>query len=95
MLNSSEFMPYIIFIASPTLDELTQRQNEAPSNARKLTREEMSKIVDQSETINHDYSQNFDLTLINKNVTDTYDTLVKTVEGLSTDSQWVPVSRVY
>lgn len=37
MLNSSEFMPYVVFIASPTVDELTQRQNEAPPNARRLT----------------------------------------------------------
>ena len=37
MLNSPEFMPYVVFIASPSVDELTQRQNEAPSNARKLT----------------------------------------------------------
>lgn len=95
MLNSSEFKPYIVFIASPSVEELTQRQNEAPSNARKLTREEMSKIVEQSEMINRDYSQHFDLTLVNKNVTDTHDRVMKTVEGLSTDSQWVPVSWVY
>ncbi len=37
MLNSSEFMPYVVFIASPSIDELSERQNEAPSNARKLT----------------------------------------------------------
>lgn len=37
MLNSSDFMPYIVFIASPSVEELSQRQNEAPSNARKLT----------------------------------------------------------
>jgi hypothetical protein len=55
----------------------------------------MSKIVEQSEMINRDYSQHFDLTLVNKNVTDTHDRVMKTVEGLSTDSQWVPVSWVY
>jgi hypothetical protein len=55
----------------------------------------MSKIVDQSEMINRDYSQHFDLTIVNKNVTDTYDSLMKAIEGLSTDSQWVPVSWVY
>jgi hypothetical protein len=37
MLNSSEFKPYIVFVASPSVDELTQRQNEAPSSARKMT----------------------------------------------------------
>lgn len=95
MLNSSEFMPYIVFIASPTADELTRRQNEAPPNARRLTREEMSKIVAQSEIISRDYSQHFDLTIVNKDVTETYDRLMKAVEGLSTDTQWVPVSWVY
>ena len=30
-------MPYVVFIASPSIDELSERQNEAPSNARKLT----------------------------------------------------------
>lgn len=30
-------MPYVVFIASPTVDELTQRQKAAPDNARKLT----------------------------------------------------------
>jgi hypothetical protein len=37
MLNSSEFKPYIVFVASPSVEELTQRQNEAPSSARKMT----------------------------------------------------------
>ncbi|XP_028393476.1 MAGUK p55 subfamily member 2-like [Dendronephthya gigantea] len=92
MLDKSEFKPYIVFIASPGVDELSQRQDEAPSNARKLTTEEMSKIVEHSEVINRDYSQHFDLTIVNKNVTDTYERLMKSIEGLSADSQWVPVS---
>lgn len=55
----------------------------------------MSKIVTQSEMISRDYSQHFDLTIVNKDVTETYDRLMKAVEGLSTDTQWVPVSWVY
>ena len=55
----------------------------------------MTKIVEQSEMINHDYSQHFDLTIVNKNVNETYEKLMKAVEGLSTDTQWVPVSWMY
>ena len=60
-----------------------------------LQKDEMTKIVDQSEMINRDYSKHFDLTIVNKSVTETYERLMKAVEGLSSDSQWVPVSWVY
>ena len=60
-----------------------------------LQEDEMIKIVDQSEMINRDYSKHFDLTVVNKSVTETYERLMKAVEGLSSDSQWVPVSWMY
>ena len=55
----------------------------------------MRKIVNRSEIIGHDYSQYFDLTLVNKDMTDSYNHLMKSLEALSTGSQWVPVSWVY
>ena len=60
-----------------------------------LQKDEMTKIVDQSEMINRDYSKHFDLIIVNKSVTETYERLMKAVEALSSDSQWVPVSWVY
>ncbi|XP_046860400.1 protein PALS2-like [Xenia sp. Carnegie-2017] len=95
MLKNSEFMPYVVFIASPTTDELIQRQARAPSNSRQLTNEDMVKIVDRSEAISRDYNQYFDLTIVNKDVNESYERLLKAVEGLSVNTQWVPVSWVY
>lgn len=55
----------------------------------------MVKIVDRSEAISRDYNQYFDLTIVNKDVNESYERLLKAVEGLSVNTQWVPVSWVY
>ncbi|XP_076009896.1 protein PALS2-like [Genypterus blacodes] len=98
VLKTAEFMPFVVFIAAPELDTLRAMHKavvDAGLTTKLLTENDLKKTVDESARIRRAYSHYFDLTIVNDNLDMAFDKLQETVERLSTEPQWVPVSWVF
>lgn len=98
ILKTSEFMPYVVFIAAPELDILRAMHKavvDAGITTKLLTETNLKKTVDESARIQRAYSHYFDLTIVNNNLDKAFEELQAAVNRLCTDPQWVPVSWVY
>ncbi|KAK2561571.1 Protein PALS2 [Acropora cervicornis] len=98
ILKNPEFMPFVVFIAAPSLDDMKVRYKNAQADGnivRKRTDEDLQKTVDESEKLYNTYSHYFDCVIKNENLEDGLMELKQRIEDLSTEPQWVPVSWVY
>ncbi|KAJ8290667.1 hypothetical protein GJAV_G00016100 [Gymnothorax javanicus] len=98
ILKTSEFMPYVVFIAAPELEILRAMHKavvDAGITTKLLTETNLKKTVDESARIQRAYSHYFDLTIVNNNLDKAFEELQAAVNRLCTDPQWVPVSWVY
>jgi len=98
IIKTSEFMPYIVFVASPPVDILRNMHALAQQRGktdRMRTEKDFRNTLEESGKIERKYKQFFDLVIVNDNMDETYNKLRHAIETLSTQSQWVPVSWVY
>ncbi|KAJ7991539.1 hypothetical protein DPEC_G00284930 [Dallia pectoralis] len=98
VLKTSEFMPYVVFIAAPefeTLKTMHKAVVDAGITTKQLTDVDLRKTVDESARIQRSYSHYFDLTITNDNLDRAFETLQAAVDKLSSEPQWVPVNWVY
>ncbi|XP_065052172.1 protein PALS2-like [Rhopilema esculentum] len=94
VLKTAEFMPYVVFVASPSF-EFLKRRNTTSYSGKMFTDEELLETVEESQQLYDLYSHYFDLTIINEDFEKTYKKLRDSIQTLSTDAQWVPVNWVY
>ncbi|XP_072859399.2 protein PALS2 isoform X2 [Pogona vitticeps] len=98
ILRTSEFMPYVVFIAAPELETLRAMHKavvDAGITTKLLTDTDLKKTVDESARIQRAYSHYFDLTIVNDNLDKAFEKLQTATEKLRTEPQWVPISWVY
>ncbi|XP_044150414.1 protein PALS2 isoform X2 [Bufo gargarizans] len=98
VLRTSEFMPYVVFIAAPELDTLRAMHKavvDAGITTKLLTDTDLKKTVDESARIMRAYNHYFDLTIVNDNLDKAFEKLQAAVEKLRKEPQWVPISWVY
>uniref|UniRef100_A0A8B9KH33 Membrane protein, palmitoylated 6a (MAGUK p55 subfamily member 6) n=2 Tax=Astyanax mexicanus TaxID=7994 RepID=A0A8B9KH33_ASTMX len=98
VLRTSEFMPFVVFIAAPELDTLRAMHKavvDAGITTKLLTETDLKKTVDESARIKRAYSHYFDFTIVNDNLDKAFEKLQAAVEQLSSEPQWVPVNWVY
>lgn len=98
VLKTSEFMPFVVFIAAPELETLRAMHKavvDAGITTKLLTETDLKKTVDESARIKRAYNHYFDLTIVNDNLDKAFEKLQAAVEQLTTQPQWVPVSWVY
>ncbi|KAG8573142.1 hypothetical protein GDO81_012305 [Engystomops pustulosus] len=98
VLRTSEFMPYVVFIAAPELDTLRAMHKavvDAGITTKLLTDTDLKKTVDESARIMRAYNHYFDLTIVNDNLDKAFEKLQAAVEKLRSEPQWVPISWVY
>ncbi|CAF0941881.1 unnamed protein product [Didymodactylos carnosus] len=106
LINNKEFMPYVVFIKAPNLDFLRYMQNDKRHTKMKtkstmrnnslmnLSSRDLEQVVLESDAIERDYHAYFDLTITADDMEKTFEqyvTLVRAVEALSAEPQWVPV----
>jgi len=93
MLYNSEFIPFVVVITSPSLEELQQLQNNQPSSSLDAKPvEKLSEIVDQSDRLlKSEYSKYFDLVIVNRNREVVLKKILDTLEGMRNESQWIPL----
>ncbi|XP_072269481.1 protein PALS2 [Pyxicephalus adspersus] len=98
VLRTSEFMPYVVFIAAPELETLRAMHKavvDAGITTKLLTDTDLKKTVDESARIMRAYNHYFDLTIVNDNLDKAFEKLQAAVEKLRMEQQWVPISWVY
>ncbi|CAH2282643.1 MAGUK p55 subfamily member 6 isoform X1 [Pelobates cultripes] len=98
VLRTSEFMPYVVFIAAPELETLRAMHKavvDAGITTKLLTDTDLKKTVDESARIMRAYNHYFDLTVVNDNLDKAFEKLQAAVEKLRMEPQWVPISWVY
>lgn len=98
VLRTSEFMPYVVFIAAPELETLRAMHKavvDAGITTKLLTDSDLKKTVDESARIQRAYNHYFDLIIINDNLDKAFEKLQTAIEKLRMEPQWVPISWVY
>ncbi|KFO77636.1 MAGUK p55 subfamily member 6 [Cuculus canorus] len=98
ILRTSEFMPYVVFIAAPELETLRAMHKavvDAGITTKLLTDTDLKKTVDESARIQRAYNHYFDLTIVNDNLDKAFEKLQTAIERLRLEPQWVPISWVY
>ncbi|CAF0879165.1 unnamed protein product [Adineta ricciae] len=105
LICNKEFMPFVVFIKAASLDYLRYMQHNNKQKTSKmrtksnignnsslnLSSKDLEQVVMESEAIEHDYHAYFDLTLVAEDLDKTFEQLVRAVEALSTEPQWVNV----
>ncbi|XP_019626944.1 PREDICTED: MAGUK p55 subfamily member 6-like isoform X20 [Branchiostoma belcheri] len=98
VLKTPEFMPFVVFIAAPSVETLKEMHEQARAEGatnKTLTDNDLKRTVEESARLERAYGHFFDLQITNDNLDGCYDKLASAVDGLSTEPQWVPVTWVY
>ncbi|XP_063869137.1 peripheral plasma membrane protein CASK-like isoform X10 [Scylla paramamosain] len=83
ILRTAEFAPYVVFIAAPSLQNMTDYDGS------------LERLAKESDMLKQLYGHFFDLTIINNDIEETIRQLEKSIETMNMTPQWVPVSWVY
>ncbi|KAI6178649.1 Guanylate kinase domain containing protein [Aphelenchoides besseyi] len=90
-LYNREFMPYVVVIAPPALDELQTMCKLRGDKCKKTDAELQSTCAQHEQLMKSDYSRLFDLVLVNRNHDITFRRLLDALEHLKDEPQWVPI----
>ncbi|CAI2303682.1 unnamed protein product [Caenorhabditis sp. 36 PRJEB53466] len=88
-LYNAEFMPFVVHIVPPPLEEFLQL--EAVRRTHR-TEAQLQSISDESAKIGMECKSKIHLTLVNRNIDVTFKRLVDALETLRYETQWVPHS---
>jgi len=105
IICNKDFMPYVVFIKAPNLDYLRYKQqnekqrmskmrtksNMGNNSSLNLSAKDLEQVVLESDALERDYHAYFDLTLVAEDIDKTFEQLVRAVEALSAEPQWVNV----
>jgi len=86
-LSTLGLMPYIVFVCPPALDKL--RINMARER-RQLKEDELREIIDGARQMESDYAQYFDHTIRCTDLDISYAELLRLINKLDSEPQWVP-----
>lgn len=99
VLKTAEFMPMVVFIAAPGLDNLrevhSQAVQEGTNTIKRATDKNMKGTVLESEKLYNEYSHYFDKIITNNNMDQAFGDLLDGIREFNNQSQWVPVSWVF
>uniref|UniRef100_A0A1I7YRK9 Guanylate kinase-like domain-containing protein n=1 Tax=Steinernema glaseri TaxID=37863 RepID=A0A1I7YRK9_9BILA len=89
-LYNGEFMPYVVAITPPSVDEFLQmnrlRENSKPEERIRETCEQSTALI------RSEHAKRFDLVLVNRNNDVTFRRLLDALDHLKNETQWVPES---
>jgi guanylate kinase len=105
MLKNTEYMPYIVFIAAPSVEALKFMYEEGRRFARGgkggasvieiKSEDDFIKTMKESASFEKQFGTYFDEIIVNDNFEETYMLLRKSLNDMRTKQQWVPVNWVH
>ncbi|KAL6432740.1 hypothetical protein ACFW04_006260 [Cataglyphis niger] len=96
--NSTEFMPYVIFIAAPGMEQLKSLYDLGRStgaSSRNLTEDDLRSTLEESAALQRAYEKYIDLVIVNEDFDNTFRQVIAALDALATEHQWVPVNWIY
>ncbi|CAM2712706.1 unnamed protein product [Rotaria socialis] len=105
LICNKEYMPYVVFLKAPNMDYLRYKQyndkqrmpkmrtksNISNNSSLNLLSKDPEQVILESDALERDYHTYFDLTLVSEDADKTFEQLVRAVEALSAEPQWVNV----
>lgn len=91
ILKKSDLMPYVVFIAPPSLEKLRQNCIKTDPNIKD---DELKDIIEKAREMEEFYGHYFDLVLINVDLEKTYSELLHEISVIEREPQWVPASWI-
>ncbi|XP_013088689.2 MAGUK p55 subfamily member 2-like [Biomphalaria glabrata] len=101
ILKNQEFMPYIVFIAAPSVEALKVMYEEGRRGGRMKGAVELKSeddfiaTVKESAEIERKFNGYFDEIIVNDNFEETYRLLRKSLAEMTSKQQWVPVNWIH
>ncbi|MBN3298780.1 protein PALS1 [Amia ocellicauda] len=89
VLRSSDLKPYIIFIAPPNQERLRALLAKEGKNPKP---EELRDIIEKAREMEQNYGHLFDAAIVNTDQDKAYQELLRLINKLDTEPQWVPSS---
>ncbi|CAL1280502.1 unnamed protein product [Larinioides sclopetarius] len=87
ILKSSDLKPYVVFVAPPSLEKLRQNRLKAGDNPKD---EELKDIIEKAREMEDNYGHYFDMVIINSDIDKAFNELLKEINTLEREPQWVP-----
>nr|XP_026689598.1 MAGUK p55 subfamily member 5-like isoform X1 [Ciona intestinalis] len=88
-LSTSGLKPYIVFIAPPPLEKLRQNMSK---EGKQIKEDELRRIIENARDIERRYAHYFDETIRNTDLNRSYAELLRLINKLDSEPQWVPAS---
>jgi len=89
ILKNSDLMPYVVFVAPPSLVQLKRWKME---NHEQVDDEELEEIIKRAREMEERYGHYFDMIIIYSDPDRAYQSLVEEINLLEREPQWVPAS---
>jgi len=87
ILKESDLMPFVVFVAPPSLEKLRAKKRE---KGEPFKDDELKEIIEKAREMEEVYGHYFDMVIVNGDEERTYSQLVTEVNRLEREPQWVP-----
>lgn len=89
MLKSSDLMPYVVFVAPPSLDKLKKWKME---HNEPVNDDQLKDIIERARDMESTYGHYFDMFITYSDPERAYQQLLSAINALEREPQWVPVA---
>jgi MAGUK p55 subfamily protein 5 len=91
ILKVSDLMPFVVFVAPPSLERLKRWKMD---RSEPVNDDELKEIIERSREMDEAYGHYFDMVIIYSDPERAYQELLREINGLEREPQWVPASWV-
>jgi len=91
ILKSSDLMPYVVFVAPPSLQQLKRWKMD---NLEQVDDDELEEIIERAREMEERYGHYFDMIIIYSDPDRAYQQLLDEINLLEREPQWVPAAWV-
>ena len=89
ILKNSDLMPYVVFVAPPSLEKLKRWKID---HSEPINDDELREIIERAREMEETYGHYFDMIIIYADPDRAYQQLLAAINSLERESQWVPAS---
>ncbi|KAL3873727.1 hypothetical protein ACJMK2_036842 [Sinanodonta woodiana] len=89
-LKNSDLKPYVVFVYPPNLDNL--RQIHVKSGIANVSNDDLRDIIERAREMEDQYGHYFDYVLTNYDMDQAYDELLREINKIEVEPQWVPAA---
>lgn len=87
ILKNSDLLPYVVFVAPPSLEKLRMNRIKAGDNPKD---DELKDIIEKAREMEENYGHYFDMVIVNSDIDKAFNELLKEINTLEREPQWVP-----